>query len=246
MIAVQPEGIGTITHTLFLKSTTIESLEKFETTRQNKNEGRVWRDFFSEAKWREASTTMGESVTFQSLQRIKKRGWEGVKVVYSFSDVSKLTLKMRFPSIMSLTEPAPPADLLTFRFAAAAAEPAKLTIVMPPYRTVDNSPAETDGSPPKPMARMAQAKWILDAFRASIVLDVNGRIVNTDADYVSGSRVPILSVDFNQMMSSSGDFELLGAAIDGPLPPDIRERMKATNGLAMQVLPEVNVVFRRK
>jgi hypothetical protein len=247
VITVQPDGIGSVSYTLFLKSTTIQSLEKFATTRENRNDAQGWKDFFSEAKWREAASTMGEGVTFQSLQRMKKSGWEGVKVVYFFTDISKLTLKMGFPSVMSLTEPAPASEALTFRFAPAAATPANLTIVMPSSRMrterTDDAVLETDGASIK---RMAQARWILESFRASVVVDVNGSIVNTTADYVSGSRITVLAVDFNQMMSSDADFELFSAAIDGPVPPDIRERLKTTSGLSMQVAPEAHVEFARR
>jgi hypothetical protein len=249
VIVVHPDGIGSVTYTLFLKSTTIESLEKFAMTREDRSEGAGWKDFFSEAKWREGAATMGEGVTFQSLQRVKKRGWEGVKVVYFFSDISKLTLKMGFPSVMSLTEPAPASEALTFRFAPAAAAPANLTIVMPPYRTLDGgaggSSSEADGAPARNAAVLARFRSVLDGFRASVVVDVNGPIVKTDADYVTGSKVTVLSVDFNEMMSSGADFGLFGAAIDGPLPADIREKLKATSGLAMQVAPEVNIEFRK-
>jgi len=250
VIAVHPDGIGSVTYTLFLKSTTIESLEKFAQTRQDRSEAGGWKDFFSEAKWRGAAATMGEGVTFKSLQRVKKRGWEGVAVVYLFSDISKLTLKMGFPSVMSLTEPAPSAETLTFRFAPAAAEPARLTIVMPPYRTVlegsGSSSSETDGASGRNAAVMARFRSVLDGFRASVVVDVNGPIVRTDADDVSGSKVPVLSVDFNEMMSGGADFGLFGVAIDGPLPADIREKLKTTGGLTMQVAPEVNVEFGRR
>jgi hypothetical protein len=246
VIAVQADGIGSITHTLFLKSTTIESLEKFATTKENRKDGAGWKAFLSEVKWREASATMGEGVTFQSLQPLKKRGWEGVKVVYFFSDISKLTLKMGFPSVMSLTEPAPAPEAMTFRFAPAAAAPARLTIVIPPDRALDertSSLPETDDSRPTTTAPMAQFRPILDGFRASVAVEVIGPIVNTNADYVSGSKVIILAVDFNQMMSSGADFAMFGAAIDGRLPPEIREKLKTTSGLSMEVQPEVNVEF---
>ena len=190
---------------------------------------------------------MGEGVTFQSLQPLKKRGWEGVKVVYFFSDISKLTLKMGFPSVMSLTEPGPAPAAMTFRFAPAAAAPARLTIVIPPDRALDErtsgSPPETDSSRPTLTAPMAQFRPILDGFRASVAVDVGGPIVNTNADYVSGSKVIILAVDFNQMMSNGADFAMFGTAIDGRLPPDIREKLKTTTGLSMEVQPEVNVEF---
>lgn len=250
VIAVQADGTGTLTHTLFLKSTTIESLKKFATTKENRNDAGGWKDFFSEAKWREAGATMGEGVTFQSLQPLKKRGWEGVKVVYSFSDISKLTLKMGFPSVISLTEPAPAAESMTFRFAPAAAVPARLTIVIPPDRALDErtsaSPSGTDDSRPALTAPMAQFRPILDGFRASVAVEVGGPIVNTNAAYVSASKVMILMVDFNQMMSSGADFGMFGTAIDGRLPPDFREKLKATTGLAMEVQPEVNVEFGTK
>ena len=247
VIAVQADGTGILTHTLFLKSTTIESLKKFATTKENRNDGAGWKDFFSEAKWREASATMGEGVTFQSLQPLKKRGWEGVKVVYFFRDISKLTLKMGFPSVMSLTEPAAASEALTFRFAPAAAATARLTIVIPPDRALDErtsgSPPETEHSRPTTTAPMAQFRPILDGFRASVAVKVSGPIVNTNADYASGSKLVILAVDFNEMMSSGADFAMFGTAIDGRLPPEIREKLKATRGLSMEVQPEVNVEF---
>jgi hypothetical protein len=93
---------------------------------------------------------------------------------------------------------------------------------------------------------MARFRAVLDGFRASAVVDVNGPIVKTNTDFVSGSRVTVLSVDFNEMMSSSGDFGLFGAAIDGSLPADIREKLKTTSGLAMQLAPEATVEFAKK
>ncbi len=255
VIVVQSDGSGTVTNTILLKSATMELLKNFQPSTgagKEKSEGAApAKELFTEAKMREATSHMGEGVTFQSMQPLKKDGWEGVKVTYAFKDISKLKYNMRSESTMAMTESSP--ELMTFRFApAAAAAPAKLTIVMPLDKALKER-SKTGGSMPKMddsamnKAMLEQFKAMFEGLKASVAVEVGGPIVKTNADYVSGSKVTLLAIDFNQMMASGADFEMFGAISDGTMPlAEAREKLKATKGLSMQLQPEVNVEFGKK
>jgi hypothetical protein len=255
IIVVQPDGSGTITNTILLKAATIELLNNVqavseaETGKKEKSVAGV-KELFSEAKMREATASMGEGVTFQSMEPMKTEGWEGVKVNYAFQDISKLKFNIRSESAMAMTESTP--ELMTFRFApAGAASPAKLTIVMPLEKALKDR-AQTTGPMPKKddsamtKVLMEQFKTMFDGLRASVAVEVAGPIVKTNADYVSGSRVTLLAIDFNQLIASGADLEMFGAITDGTMPlAEAREKLKATKGLSMQLEPVVNVEFRK-
>jgi hypothetical protein len=256
VIVVQGDGTGTVTNTILLKSSTMELLKNFQPSLEagkEKTEGAApSKDIFSEAKMREAAASMGEGVTFQSMQPIKKDGWEGITVQYAFKDISKLRYNMRSESAVAASETSSP-ELMTFRFApAAAATPAKLTILMPIEKALKER-TKTSGPMPKmddsPMAKamLEQFKTMFEGLKASVAVEVGGPIVKTNADYVSGSKVTLLAIDFNQMMASGADFEMFGAISDGTMPlSEAREKLKATKGLSMQLQPEVNVEFGKK
>jgi hypothetical protein len=255
VIVVQSDGSGTVTNTILLKSATVELLKNFQPSVEagkEKSEGAApSKDLFSEAKMREATAHMGEGVTFQSMEPLKKDGWEGVKATYAFKDISKLKYNMRSESTVAATESSP--ELLTFRFApAAATSPAKLTIVMPLEKALKER-TKTSGPMPKmddsamSKAMMEQFKTMFEGLKASVAVEVGGPIVKTNADHVSGSKVTLLAIDFNQMMASGADFEMFGAITDGSMPlAEAREKLKATKGLSMQLQPEVNVEFGKK
>lgn len=257
IIVVQPDGSGTVTNTILLKAATMQLLNTFQSASEaekEKKEGTApaSKDLFSEAKLREATASMGEGVIFQSMQPMKKDGWEGVKVTYAFKDISKLKFNMRSESAMAMTDSAP--ELMTFRFAPAdAAAPAKLTIVMPIEKALKDR-AKSNASPTPKMddsamskALMEQFKTMFDGLRASVAVEVGGPIVKTNADYVAGSKVTLLAIDFNQLMASGADFETFGAITDGTMPlAEAREKLKNTKGLSMQLQPEVSVEFGRK
>jgi hypothetical protein len=257
VIVVQGDGTGTVTNTILLKSSTMELIKNFQPSMEggkDKADATTGpKDIFSEAKMREATANMGEGVTFQSMQPVKKDGWEGVSVVYAFKDISKLKYNMRSESAVAPGEMSSSPELMTFRFApAAAAAPAKLTIGMPIEKALKER-SKTSGPMPKmddsPMSKamLEQFKTMFEGLKASVTVEVGGPIVKTNADYVSGSKVTLLAIDFNQMMASGADFEMFGAISDGTIPlSEAREKLKATKGLSMQLQPEVNVEFGKK
>jgi hypothetical protein len=258
VIVVQPDGSGTVTNTILLKSATLELLKSAQPFVEAEKGGAAKegtasaKEFFSEARMREATASMGEGVTFKSMEPLRREGWEGVNVVYAFKDISKLKYNMRAESAVAPTDSSSP-ELLTFKFTpGAAASPSKLTIVLPLEKALKER-SKTTGQMPKmddsPMgkAMMEQFKTMFEGLRASVAVEVAGPIVKTNADYVSGSKVTLLAIDFNQMMASGADFEMFGAISDGTIPlAEAREKLKTTKGLSMQLQPEVNVEFGRK
>jgi hypothetical protein len=258
IINVQADGTGTITNTILLKTSTMEMLNTFGSVaagddKDKKDElAAAAKDPFGETRMRAAASEMGQGVTFQSLQPLKKEGWEGVKVVYAFKDISKVKFNMRSDSAVAMSESAP--EVMTFKFAPASAlAPAKLTIVMPLEKALKDAkrgsaskPATMDDSA-MGKALLEQFKTMFDGLRASVVVEVAGPIVKTNADHVAGSSITLLALDFGQLMNSGADFETFGAITDGTMPlAEAREKLKNTKGLVMSLQPEVNVEFGAK
>lgn len=253
VIHVQPDGSGTVTNTIFLKASTLELLKTFQSAGTGKKEGGAATptDIFSEAKMREVAPRMGEGVALQSLTPMKREGWEGAKVIYAFKDVSKLRFNMRSEAA-AVDAGGSGQDLLTFRFAPAAAGPATLTIVMP--EQVLKKAVKPDASQKAEADQAALGKAMLEQFKsmfegmqASVVVEVAGPIVKTNADHVTGSTVTLLAIDFNELMKNSNDLETFAGMTDGSVSlAEAREKLKNVKGLVLTLQPEVNVSFTKK
>jgi hypothetical protein len=251
VIHVRADGTGTVTNTILLKESTLQLLNSFQASNSNspddKKDGP--KDFFSEAKMREVAPRLGEGVTFQSMQPLKEAGWEGAKVTYSFTDISKLRFNMRSQATTDMGGGDSKPELLTFKFAPATAGPANLTIVMPEEALKKAMGGEAAKKPPTDQealgkAMLEQFKSMFEGMKASVVVEVGGPIVKTNADHVNGSTVTLLAIDFNELMKTSGNLETFAGLADGSVSlVDARAKLKDVKGLVLTLQPEVMVAF---
>jgi hypothetical protein len=250
VIHVRGDGTGTVTNTILLKDSTLQllnSLQASNAAEDKKETAKGPKEFFSEEKMREMAPRLGDGVTFQSMQPLKQEGWEGAKVTYAFTDISKVRFNMRSQGAADMGGSKP--ELLTFRFARAAAGPANLTIVMPEEALKKAMSGEAAKKPASDQdalgkAMLEQFKSMFEGMKASVVVEVAGPIVKTDADHVNGSTVTLLAIDFNELMKTSGNLETFAGLADGSVSmADARAKLKDVKGLVLTLQPEVNVAF---
>jgi hypothetical protein len=81
--------------------------------------------------------------------------------------------------------------------------------------------------------------------RLTVAVDVAGRVVQTNAEHVSGSTITLFDMDFSEMMKSGfEDMEAFDSLSRGGLTmADARERLKQVKGLKIALQPEVRVEF---
>ena len=254
VIVVQTDGSGTVTNTILLKSATMELLKSLQPSVEAEKVTRLKaarrpKEFFSEARVREATASMGEGVTFQSMEPLKSEGWEGVKATLCLQGHLEAEYNMRSESAVAAIGPRAvdvPLRACGSRLAREADDRDAARTALKENLQDDRSDAE-DGRLGDEQGDDGAVQDDVRGLSASVAVEVAGPIVKTNADFVSGSKVTLLAIDFNQMMASGADFEMFGAITDGTMPlSEAREKLKTTKGLSMQLQPEVSVGIWKK
>jgi hypothetical protein len=241
-ITVRTDGSGTIEQ---LTGTTAEALAQLQGMAAafggEEQEGPA--EFFSETQARQAAEQMG--ARFVSGEPVKTAELEGYRAHFAFDDIRKLNLKMRPETGGALPE-APAAaddDRLAFEFERQGAV-SVLTIRMP--ETAEDAGTQAPAGAPAlepddPMGQqmLAMMKMMLKGLYIDLGVVVDGRIASTNAPHVDGSRVTVLQVDFDQLLSDDAALARLG----NPAAADLRV-LKEVPGVKIVTDPTVRIEFR--
>ncbi len=246
VINVKADGSGTIETVTMMAKAAMEQFKAMAASMGGK-QGALQGDFFSEAQMKAMAGKMGEGVAYVSSQPITAGEMQGVKAVYAFKDVTKLRVsqKPNSPGMGSGTtgasENAAQADEVAFRFARQPNGNSLLTLVFP-QRPPEDKPAAKTASPAKPIdpAQLAMAKAMFKGMRVEMAVVVDGRIVKTNSPYVSGNKVTILEMDFEQLLADESKL----AQIQGVTTiEDAKRAFKDVKGFKMNLDTEVRVEF---
>ena len=203
----------------------------------------------TEAKLREQAAAMGAGVRFVSATPYKTAGFEGVTALYAFDDVKKLKLNMEQAIAGAMNSPAgaakmdPKADVkLTF---TREGDRTVLVIGMPevpePSAEAKKQAAATTKQAETSPQVEAMMKQMIQGLLMEVAVNIDGRILKTNAPFVEGSRVVLLRMDGNEMLKSGqGAAQLMRLG----QKPDFREALQNVPGLKVVTLPEVRIEFR--
>jgi hypothetical protein len=239
VISVKPDGSGTIVQETGLSPQALGMLQA--AAAGSADQKTVRPELFGEAQARKAAATMG--VQFVSGEPIKTAELEGYRARFAFDDVRKLKMKMNQNTTAGLeqsTEADPPFGFDFQRRGDASV----LTITVPQQRPGEKGPL---GKMPKmpegaDAAQNQQAlsmmKLMMQGLFVDVSLDVDGRIVKTDAPHVEGSHVTLLQLDFNKLLADEAAFQKLEAASDLKALADVP-------GLKVLTTPKVTIEFAR-
>lgn len=201
VIRVNADGSGTIVDTVKLGEQArgmMASMEQMDKTPAAEKKTK------KDAKLKEQAATMGEGVTFVSLETTKD-GAE--QITYSFKDVSKI--KVETTPSPSDSKSSSKDEPLTFRFARSGGN-SLLTVVFPKPKA---DAVKKEAPKPEELTQaVAMMKGMMAGLKMSSVIEVGGKIVKTNSPYASGSRVTLLEMDFDQLdeaglkvLASSGE-----------------------------------------
>jgi hypothetical protein len=193
---------------------------------------------FGEEQARKAAATMG--VTFVSGEPVKTGELEGYRARYAFDDISKVTVNMDqgTGNVAPGTETKKPPFGFTFKRGSAASV---LTIHMP-----DQTPGApgalslpgADADKAQAAQAMAMMKTMMRGLYVDVALNVNGRILKSNAPYVEGSRVTLMQIDFDKLLSDEAALLKLQNA------KDIKS-LASVPGLKVVAEPRVTIEFSR-
>ena len=196
---------------------------------------------FGEEQARKAAATMG--VTFVSGEPIKTGDLEGYRARYAFDNIEKVTVKMDqgTDSVAPESKTKKPPFGFTFKRGAAAS---LLTIQMPDQTPGGMSPVPmpgaggTDAEKAQAAQAMAMMKMMMRGLFVDVALNVNGRILKSNAPYVEGSRVTLMQIDFDKLLTDDAALQKLQNAKD-------LKSLAAVPGLKVVTEPIVTIEFSR-
>ena len=209
-------------------------------------------NLMDEKKLKEAAGKMGEGVTFVSAKPVTTPTGEGFTAIYAFADIRKIKVSQDVGD--SVPNPEGPglsvkpksgkSEPLTFEFAKGA--PANLTINLPQPKPGD-SPAAKKDAPAQPeggeeMAMMMMKEMFKD-MKMTVAIEFAGKIAQTNAEHVAGSRVTLIEMDFNKVLANPAKFKELSKAQPKSME-DAKVLLKGIDGIKAESQPKVTVKFQ--
>jgi len=253
LLKVNKDGSGTLEETMLLTEAFSQLIATFS-AQQPPTEGEQ-ADDVDEAQLQEAARAMGEGVRLVSAEPVKNEKGAGYRAVFSFPDVNKIRVSQR-PSAGMPAAPGAQSEAaeqeesvdqwLHFRFQKGATS--ALEVVFPQAEQGDEAPeeevpeeqaGEEQGESPEMMEMMRQ---LYSDMRIRIVVEVGGRITDTNARYVEGSRVTLLDADFGRLLEDEARFEQLLNANPKSIE-ELDELIGGNPALRVETQPLVTVRF---
>ena len=261
-INVRGDGSGTMVQTITMNPEQIkESMEGIAkqmgaTTAEtkeasvNKSSKASGESPFKESDLKGKVADLGTGVTFLSAEEIDTKTAAGVRVTYAFKDINQLTVNPK-PAAAMGTEGAGASskDALKFRFSRKPNGNAVLTVVLPPPEPeADNEqPAATPPvSPEEPAQNMAiMMMQMFKGLHMGMAIDVGGKIVKTNSPYVEGSKVTLMDIDFDPLLSDAKGFKALSEKMEKAKADDRKtmEALKGIKGLKITTDQEISIEF---
>jgi hypothetical protein len=221
VIELKPDGSGTILQETGLTPDAMAMIKGFAAQNQSAGASSGVSDLFTEDQARKAAETMG--VTFVSGEPFKTSTLEGYRSRFAFDDITKVKVNMdQTTASMSPNSGGTRQPPFSFAFDKGAAS-SLLTIQMPEQgpggqKLLPGLGAGGAGTTDVQKAQAAQAmammKMMLKGLFVDVTLNVNGRILKSNAPYVDGSRVTLMQVDFDKLLADEAAMKRLEAASD--------------------------------
>ena len=245
LIKVKADGSGTVEQTILMNVATLKGLMAgMDPQGQMKQTSP-----FSEAQLKQTAERLGKGVRFVSSTPMSQGGFEGVKAIYAFDDINQIRVDQD-PNVSGSSDnqmaAAKNSNPVTFKFARQPGGTSNLTVTFNEQATAGTAPpAGTPSEPPNmDPAMMQMMKSMFQGFKVAIDLEVEGKIVKTNADYVNGSRITLLEIDMAGLLEDEAKLRALQSKLKpGASIADVKPYLKDVKGVKINN-PVVSVEYR--
>jgi hypothetical protein len=239
-ITVKQDGSGVIDQEIGASAQAMAMLRNFSASGGDKKPAADMQMFGPEQA-QAAAAAMG--VRFVSGEPVKTAEVEGYRAHFAFDDVTKVKFSVNKtpPSPGAVAAEKPEDPPFAFGFAKRNGS-SVLTITMP-----EPKPGESGmmpkmpgggGSPQDNAMALSMIMPMLRGLYVDVSLVVDGRIIKTNAPFVSGSQVTLVQFDFDKVSATEGALQKLQQITDPKLLKDIP-------GIRMPIDPVLTIEFGR-
>lgn len=240
LIRVKPDGSGTIEQTMLVNTAAIKGLLAGMGNAQTKESGSV----LNEAEFKRAGERMG--VRPVSLTPMKQGGFEGSKATYAFDDITKVRIDQD-PQMAGAAGSFKPSGTNPIKFGLVRQGGVSTLTITVDEKAAESAAASAQNAPSLDSidpAMLQMVKTMFEGFHVLINLEVDGKIVKTNADYVDGSRITLLEVDMAGVFADEAKLKALQSKVrPGVSLSELRPYLKDIKGVKVNH-PSVTIEFR--
>jgi hypothetical protein len=243
---VKKDGSGTITERVMMSKTFVNMLTEFARSFQDstsEEEFTIFKDdeVISDAK------NFGEDVSYVSHEYVSDENWEGYSATYSFKDVSKIKLSPDPDEKVDVgigeKESEQEEEYYYFKFNEG--EISELVIDRPEIEieateTEDTEQEESEESDDQEGDEFSK---MMEGMNIKITVEVEGDIVNTNANYVEGSEITLIQMDFGEMMKDEENFKEFTNKEPSSIE-EMKEFLEKFPGMKLETEKPVRVKFK--
>ena len=245
LVKVKPDGSGTIEQTMLVNAATLKGLMSGIGGQAQIKE---LPGTLNEADFKRTAERMG--VRPVSHSPLKEGEFEGSKSVFAFDDITKVRVdqdpQMTGSSSGTFAQPPSSNSPIKFAFARQGGN-SVLTVTVDEKTSAPGTKPEAGAKPTIEKidpAMMQMVKTMFQGFKVLIDLEVEGKIVKTNADYVDGSRVTLLEIDMATLFENEAALTALQSKVGpGASIADVRPYLKDVKGVKINN-PVVTIEFR--
>lgn len=241
-IYVNKDGSGTLEETVLFKDEVIEMMKQFMMAFDSTQSEEI--DFFKEEELITKASQYGEGVSFASKEVLKSNGYEGAKIKYIFTDISKLKLNLfsdeAVPGVNTAETPKNPEETLKFVFSSDNSE-SNLKILIPSMVEQEQETQE-EVNDSTFNAEFEKAKEMFADMKVSFRIIPSERIKQTDADFYNDNKVTLLEINMNGLLNKP---ELFRELSDNKVKSldEFRALIKNVEGFQIESKNEVLIIF---
>lgn len=246
LVRVKPDGSGTVEQTMLANMSAIKGLMAgMDPQGQMKQSGG---GMLNEAEFKRTAERMG--VRPISLTPLKEGGFEGAKALYAFDDITKVRVdqdpQMSGSTGGGFSKPTSSSTPILFTLTRAGDRSVLTITVDEKQLSAAQKKAAGDQVAPPTLdpAMMGMVKAIFQGFKVTVALEVDGKIIKTNADYVSGSRITLLELDMEALLADESQLSTLTSKIGpGASISEARAVLKDVKGVKINH-PVVTIEYR--
>ncbi len=246
-IKVNKDGSGIIEQLVLMSPQAIEMMTQFMSSFQDSTGQAEKFSIYNEEDVKNDAKDFGDNVKFVSAEEVVVDGWEGYNAVYAFDNLNELQMNAdlndKIPSDFE-EEEEQNNDEYIFKFIPG--DVAQIIIDRPEELDTpaeEETGDEYDESQEENGEMNEQMLQMMKGMAMDISLELNGEIVETNASHVDGSRVTLLSIDFDELFKNKESLEMFKKN-----PPDdieeLSKMVKDVPGIKLELQKPVIIKFK--
>jgi hypothetical protein len=239
LIRVKADGSGTIEQRLLLSEQALDQLRAFTILGGGNADNS---DPTAEPQARALAEAIGPGVTYVSSMPVTDGKLQGRQSIYAFADVTRLRISEQ-PSIsggpgLKAQGINTSSDPITFTLDRKPDGNVILRILVPRPGVFPTGP---NGTPQAPTAQqITMVKQLLAGARLTVMVEPEGRLVQTTSPFVQGNQVTLLDVDVDKAAADTTLAQKLQAATT---PEEVKAALNSTPGMKITLDPEISIEF---